>query len=56
MIQARFSLINHIGIRLGDEPEEILDKLDRNAFGETVLNTPRADLRPITNAPCFATD
>jgi D-lactate dehydrogenase len=27
-------LINHIGVRLGNDPEEILDRLDRDAFTE----------------------
>jgi len=28
-------LINHIGVKLGNDPETILDKLDRDAFTET---------------------
>ena len=33
-------LINHIGIRLGNDPEEILGRLDRNAFGESDIEYP----------------
>ncbi len=30
-------LVNHLGIALGDTPEEILDRLDRGAFGEEAV-------------------
>lgn len=34
-------LVNHLGLRLGDEPEAMLDRLDRGAFGESdVLDDP----------------
>jgi D-lactate dehydrogenase (quinone) len=31
-------LVNHLGIRLGDDPETILDRLDRDAFTEADID------------------
>jgi D-lactate dehydrogenase len=31
-------LVNHLGVKLGDDPEEILDKLDRDAFTELEID------------------
>ena len=31
-------LINHLGVRLGDNPEQILDRLDRDAFTEADID------------------
>lgn len=31
----RLQLVNHLGVRLGEEPEEILDRLERGAFSTT---------------------
>ncbi len=30
----RLALVNHLGIRLGDDPEQVLKRLDADAFGE----------------------
>lgn len=34
-------LVNHLGIELGDTPEEILDRLERGAFEETAVSYDR---------------
>src|SRR6202041_1187243 len=31
-------LINHLGVKLGNDPEQILDRLDRNAFTEADID------------------
>lgn len=37
----KIHLVNHLGVRLGNDPEEILDRLDRHAYSEAdiVYNT-----------------
>jgi D-lactate dehydrogenase len=37
-------LINHMGVRLGNDPEEILDRLDRDAFSEADIEYPSGRL------------
>lgn len=34
----RLVLVNHLGVRLGEEPDEVLDRLDRAAFSETDID------------------
>ena len=36
----RLQLVNHLGVRLGDSPEEILDRVDRDAFTEADIEHP----------------
>jgi len=33
-VSGQVELVNHLGVRLGDDPETILDRLDRDAFTE----------------------
>jgi hypothetical protein len=40
-------LINHLGVRLGDDPEDILDRLDRDAFTESDIERTRTVSLPI---------
>ncbi len=36
--EGRLELVNHLGVRLGDEPEEILRRLDAQAYGEADID------------------
>jgi D-lactate dehydrogenase len=38
--QGEVRLVNHLGVRLGDDPETMLDRLDRDAFGEADIDHP----------------
>jgi D-lactate dehydrogenase len=33
-----FQLVNHLGVKLGEDPEEILDRVDRDAFTESDID------------------
>jgi FAD/FMN-containing dehydrogenase len=47
-------LINHIGVRLGNDPETILDRLDRDAFTEADIEYTRTVSPPIMIMPMMS--
>ncbi len=50
----QLQLVNHLGLALGDTPEEILTRLDEGRFDDSACRTRSGPWPPIANTPAMS--